>query len=71
MHLKKINDEWLITGNVGIALLVTGTGITMKDAQKMMNNRIHSVIVNNGYYRTDIGDRWLEDSDRLWSWGLL
>lgn len=71
MHLKKVNDEWLITGNVGIALLVTGTGITMRDAQKMMNNRISSVIVNNGYYRTDIGDRWFEDSDRLWSWGLL
>ncbi|MBJ7882855.1 phosphoribosylamine--glycine ligase [Gelidibacter salicanalis] len=71
MHLKKVNEEWLITGNTGIALLVTGTGITMKDAQKMMNNRISNVIVNNGYYRTDIGDRWLEDSDRLWSWGLL
>lgn len=71
MHLKKVNEEWLITGNTGIALLVTGTGITMRDAQKMMNNRISNVIVNNGYYRTDIGDRWLEDSDRLWSWGLL
>lgn len=71
MHLKKINEEWLITGNTGIALLVTGTGITMRDAQKTMYNRIHSVIVNNGYYRTDIGDRWFEDFDRLWSWGLL
>ena len=71
MHLKKINDEWLITGNTGIALLVSGTGLTMKDAQKMMNNRIANVIVNNGYYRTDIGDRWFEDSDKLFSWGLL
>lgn len=71
MHLKKVNDEWLITGNTGIALLVSGTGLTMKDAQKMMYNRISSVIVNNGYYRTDIGDRWFEDSDKLWSWGLL
>lgn len=71
MHLKKVNDEWLITGNTGIALLVVGTGITMRDAQKMMNNRISNIIVNNGYYRTDIGDRWFEDSDRLWSWGLL
>ena len=71
MHLKKINDEWLITGNTGIALLVSGTGLTMKDAQKMMNNRISNIIVNNGYYRTDIGDRWFEDSDKLWSWGLL
>lgn len=71
MHLKKVNDEWLITGNTGIALLVTGTGNTMKDAQKMMHNRLTNIIVNNGYYRTDIGDRWFEDSDRLWSWGLL
>lgn len=71
MHLKMINNEWLITGNTGIAVLVTGTGITMKDAQKMMYNRIQNVIINNGYYRTDIGDRWFEDSDKLWSWGLL
>lgn len=71
MHLKKINNEWLITGDTGIALLVTGTGITMRDAQRNMYNRVQNVIVNNSYYRTDIGDRWLEDSDKLWSWGLL
>ncbi len=71
MHLKKVNDEWLITGNTGVAVLVTGFGNTMKDAQRMMYNRISNVIINNGYYRTDIGDRWVEDSDKLWSWGLL
>ncbi len=71
MHLKKINNEWLITGNTGIALLVSGTGLTMKDAQRNMYNRVQNVIVNNSYYRTDIGDRWQEDSDKLWSWGLL
>jgi phosphoribosylamine--glycine ligase len=43
----------------------------MRDAQKMMQNRISNIIINNVYYRTDIGDRWLEDSDKLWSWGLL
>lgn len=71
MHLKMINNEWLITGDTGIALLVTGTGLTMKDAQRNMYNRVQNVIVNNSYYRTDIGDRWQEDSDKLWSWGLL
>ncbi|MFH4966951.1 phosphoribosylamine--glycine ligase [Gaetbulibacter sp. M240] len=71
MHLKKVNDEWLITGNTGIAVLVTGSGNTMKDAQRMMYNRINNIIINNAYYRTDIGDRWTEDSDKLWSWGLL
>ncbi|OMP30514.1 phosphoribosylamine--glycine ligase [Mangrovimonas sp. DI 80] len=71
MHLKNVNNEWLITGNTGIAVLVTGSGLTMKDAQRLMYNRIQNVIINNGYYRTDIGDRWFEDSDKLWSWGLL
>ncbi|MGE0560741.1 MAG: phosphoribosylamine--glycine ligase [Flavobacteriales bacterium] len=71
MHLKKINHEWLITGDSGIAVLITGTGLTMKDAQKTMYNKISNIIINNSYYRTDIGDRWFEDSDKLWSWGLL
>ena len=28
-------------------------------------------MIPNMYYRTDIGDRWLEDSDRLHTWGYL
>ncbi len=71
MHLKNINEEWLITGDTGIALVVSGTGLTMRDAQRNMYNRVQQIIVNNSYYRTDIGDRWHEDSDKLWSWGLL
>jgi phosphoribosylamine--glycine ligase len=57
MHVKKVNDEWLITGNTGIAVMVSATGLTMKDTQKTLFNRIGNVIINNGYYRTDIGDR--------------
>ncbi len=71
MHLKQVNGEWLITGDSGLALLVTGTGTTMKEAQKQLYNRIGNVLINNAYYRTDIGDRWSEDSDKLWSWKLL
>jgi phosphoribosylamine---glycine ligase len=71
MHLKKVSGEWLITGNSGMPLVVTGTGTTMKEAQKLMYNRINSTIINNSYYRTDIGDRWAEDHDRLWAWDLL
>ena len=71
IHVKKINDEWLITGDTGIAILVTGNGITMKEAQRMMYNRVSHVIINNSYYRIDIGNRWTEDADRLRSWGLI
>lgn len=70
-HLKNINGEWLITGDSGVALLISGTGITMKEAQKNMYNRIGNVLINSSYYRTDIGDRWTEDSDKLWAWGYL
>lgn len=70
-HLKKVNGEWLITGVMGLPLLVSGYGTTMKEAQKMTYNRISNVLINNAYYRTDIGDRWTEDSDKLWAWNLL
>ena len=43
----------------------------MREAQKLLYNRINNVLINNVYYRTDIGDRWTEDSDKLWAWELL
>lgn len=71
MHVQQVNGEWLVTGDSGIVMVVTGTGTTMKEAQKNMYNRVSNIIINNCYYRTDIGDRWGEDSDRLWAWNLL
>ncbi len=71
IHVKEVAGEWLITGDSGMPLLVVGTGMTMKEAQRMLYNRISNVLINNSYYRTDIGDRWAEDSDKLWAWGLL
>jgi len=66
-----VNDHWLVTGNQGIVTLITGNGTTMKEAQKNMYNRISNTLVNNSYYRNDIGNRWTEDSDKLRSWGYL
>jgi len=71
IQVKNINGQWLITGNSGIVLLIVGTGMNMKEAQKNMYNRIANIIINNSYYRNDIGNRWAEDSDKLLSWGLL
>ncbi len=69
--LKEENGEWLITGEEGVALIVTGSGSTMREAQKQMYGRIGNMQISNMYYRTDIGDRWVDDSDRLRSWGYL
>lgn len=69
--MQEVNGHWLVTGDRGIVTLVTGQGTTMKEAQKHMYNRISNLLINNSYYRNDIGDRWTEDSDKLRSWGYL
>jgi len=69
--VKLINGEWVVAGSSGVIMVVVGTGSTMKDAQKQVYNRISNILIPHMYYRTDIGDRWYEDSDRLHSWGYL
>ncbi|MFH1448739.1 MAG: phosphoribosylglycinamide synthetase C domain-containing protein [Candidatus Micrarchaeota archaeon] len=69
--VKMVNDQWVITGESGVALIVVGTGQTMRQAQQQAYRRISNILIPNMYYRTDIGDRWVEDSDRLNTWSYL
>lgn len=69
--MKLVDNEWLVAGSAGVILTVVGTGTTMKQAQADMFNKIKNLTVPNMYYRTDIGDRWFEDSDKLHNWGYL
>jgi phosphoribosylamine--glycine ligase len=69
--LKLVNDEWVLAGYMGIAAIVVGSGQTMRQAQQQAYSRIQNILVPNMYYRTDIGDRWVEDSDKLHNWGYL
>lgn len=69
--VKLVNKEWIVTGSAGVALIVVGAGFTMREAQQQVYNRIKNILIPNMFYRTDIGHRWLEDSDRLHSWGYL
>lgn len=69
--VKRVNDEWLVTGSSGVALIVAGQGTTMREARAQAYRRISNILIPNMYYRTDIGERWFEDSDRLHSWGYL
>lgn len=69
--MKLVDGEWLVAGSAGVILTVVGTGTTMKQAQTDMFNKIKNITVPNMYYRTDIGDRWFEDSDKLHNWGYL
>jgi hypothetical protein len=36
-----------------------------------LSSRIKNILNPNLYYRTEIGDRWAEDSDKLHNWGYL
>lgn len=69
--VRLVNGEWLVSGKQGIALVVCGTGATMKHAQSLAYKRINTINIPHMYYRDDIGDRWYEDSDKLHSWGYL
>ncbi len=68
---KLDKGEWLVAGEAGVVLTITGSGLTMKQAQKHVYNRVSNLMIPNMYYRTDIGDRWYEDSDKLNTWGYL
>lgn len=69
--VKLVNGEWVVTGTSGVILIVTGTGPTVKQCQKSVYNKVDNIMIPNMYYRTDIGDRWGEDSDKLHNWGYL
>lgn len=69
--VKLVNDEWIVTGNTGVVLIICGTGQTMKEAQAQVYKRIKNIIIPHVYYRDDIGERWFEDSDKLHTWGYL
>jgi phosphoribosylamine--glycine ligase len=70
--VKLVNGgTWTIAGDSGYVLVITGSGITVEDARKQAYSRLKNIILQNMYYRTDIGLRWLPDSDRLQTWGYL
>jgi len=74
IHIEDVrlyNDTWLIAGSTGVVLIVCGNGPTMKQAQAQAYSRIKNIMIPNMYYRTDIGDRWFEDCDKLHTWGYL
>jgi phosphoribosylamine---glycine ligase len=69
--VKIINNEWVVTGQSGVVLIVCGCGSTMKQAKQQAYNRIKQINIPHMYYRYDIGYRWFEDSDKLHNWGYL
>lgn len=69
--VKMVKGEWVVTGSAGVALIISGTGLTLKAAQEQVYGRIKNILIPNMYYRNDIGDRWFHESDLLRSWHII
>ena len=69
--IKMVNGVWSIAGISGYVAVMTGSGQTVDDARKQVYSRIKNLILQNMYYRTDIGMKWPTDSDRLQTWGYV
>lgn len=74
IHIEDVKIEdgaWRIAGESGVLMVVTGSGTTVAEAQRQVYSRVQNIMVQNMFYRTDIGARWTEDSDKLHTWGYL
>lgn len=74
IHIEDLKIEggvWRVAGRSGVLMTVTGSGTTVEEARKQVYARIQNIMVPNMFYRTDVGLRWLEDSDKLMTWGYI
>ena len=74
IHIEDVKIEdgvWRVAGKSGVLMTVTGSGTTVEESRKQAYSRIQNIMVTNVFYRTDIGAKWSEDSDRLHTWGYL
>ncbi len=69
--VKLVDGDWRLAGSFGYALVITGAGTTMEEARKEAYGRVRSIMIPNLFYRTDIGETWPGDADRLQAWGYL
>ncbi len=69
--VKLADGDWKLAGESGYALVVTGSNGTVDEARRQAYRRIKNIMLQNMYYRTDIGVKWNQDSDKLQTWGYL
>ena len=69
--VKTVDGVWRIAGSSGCLLVITGSGTTVAEARKQVYSRVKNIIIQDMFYRVDIGLEWLENSDKLQTWGYL
>ena len=67
-----VDGQLVTSGAFGWTMVVTGTGITVREARDRANALAERVLIPNGRYRRDIGDRLIAgELDRLAELGVL
>ena len=69
--IKKEDGVWRIAGTSGCLMVITGSGSTVNEARQQVYTRIKNIMIQDMFYRTDIGMKWNTDSDKLQTWGYL
>jgi phosphoribosylamine--glycine ligase len=70
-EVKLVEGNFVLAGISGYSLVIVGCGTTMEESRKTVYNKISNIIIPNMFYRTDIGERWFTDSDKLFAWGYI
>ena len=71
VDVKLVDNDWRLAGDSGEAVVVTGSSSTVEEARRQAYRRVKNIMLQNMFYRTDIGIRWYSDSDQLQTWGIL
>lgn len=72
VDMRRDGDQLLVHRRSGHAMIVTGIGPDVASAQEAARSRARNVIVPEIRWRSDIGDRFVnQDRARLHEWGLL
>ena len=69
--IKMVDGVWRIAGTSGCLLVITGSGSTVAEARNQAYSRIKNIMIQNMFYRVDIGLEWSQNSDKLQTWGYL
>ncbi len=69
--VKLVDNDWKLAGKSCYALVVTGANATVEHARANAYRRIDNIMLQNMFYRTDIGLKWGHESDKLQTWGVL
>jgi phosphoribosylamine--glycine ligase len=69
--VKLVDGDWHLAGNMGYALVITGSGTTMEEARSNAYYCVKNIMIPNMFYRTDIGQKWRHEGDMLRTWGYL